>query len=48
MPLTEDDDAWADKLDVVLAARPAVVTTTFGIPRGRGVRALREAGITVG
>ncbi|HEX3713543.1 MAG TPA: nitronate monooxygenase [Trebonia sp.] len=48
VPLTEDDDAWADKLDVVLAARPAVVTTTFGIPAAGDVRALRAAGITVG
>jgi NAD(P)H-dependent flavin oxidoreductase YrpB (nitropropane dioxygenase family) len=48
VPLTEDDDAWADKIDVVLAARPALVTTTFGIPSAGAVRALQDAGITVG
>src|SRR6202012_1917330 len=48
VPLTEDDDAWADKIDVVLAARPALVTTTFGIPPAGAVRAMQDAGITVG
>jgi len=48
VPLTEDDDWWADKVDVVLAARPALVTTTFGIPPDPSVRALRQAGIPVG
>jgi nitronate monooxygenase len=48
VPLTEDDDAWADKIDVVLAARPALVTTTFGIPPAGVVRALHAAGIAVG
>jgi nitronate monooxygenase len=48
VPLTEDDDAWADKLDVVLAARPAIVTTTFGLPPAAAVGALHRAGITVG
>jgi nitronate monooxygenase len=47
-PLTEDDDGWADKVDVVLAARPALVTTTFGIPPPAAVGALRQAGIPVG
>ncbi|HVT71153.1 MAG TPA: nitronate monooxygenase, partial [Trebonia sp.] len=37
IPLTEDDDGWADKLDVILAARPALVTTTFAIPPAEAV-----------
>jgi NAD(P)H-dependent flavin oxidoreductase YrpB (nitropropane dioxygenase family) len=48
VPLTEDDDAWADKIDVVLAARPALVTTTFAIPPAADVSRLKRAGITVG
>ena len=48
VPLTEDDDGWADKIDVVLTARPALVTTTFGIPPADAVRALRQAGTPVG
>jgi NAD(P)H-dependent flavin oxidoreductase YrpB (nitropropane dioxygenase family) len=48
VPLTEDDDAWADKIDVVLAACPAVVTTTFAIPPADDVSRLRRAGIIVG
>jgi nitronate monooxygenase len=48
VPLTEDDDAWADKMDVVLAARPSVVTTTFAIPSAGDVSRLRRAGIVVG
>lgn len=48
VPLTEDDDAWADKVDVLLAARPAIVTTTFAIPPAADVRRLQRAGVTVG
>jgi nitronate monooxygenase len=48
VPLTEDDDGWADKIDVVLAVRPALVTTTFGVPPANAVRALQHAGIPVG
>jgi len=48
VPLTEDDDWWAAKVDVVLAARPALVTTTFGIPPAAAVRAFQQAGIPVG
>jgi NAD(P)H-dependent flavin oxidoreductase YrpB (nitropropane dioxygenase family) len=48
VPLTEDDDHWADKLDVVLAVRPALVTTTFAIPPAGAVAALHQAGIPVG
>jgi NAD(P)H-dependent flavin oxidoreductase YrpB (nitropropane dioxygenase family) len=48
VPLTEDDDAWTGKIDVVLAARPAIVTTTFGLPPGAAVGALHQAGVPVG
>jgi nitronate monooxygenase len=48
IPLTEDDDGWPDKLDVLLAARPALVTTTFALPPAAAVQALHAAGIPVG
>lgn len=38
-----DDDAWEAKLEVVLAARPAAVSTTFGLPPAGAVEALRRA-----
>jgi nitronate monooxygenase len=42
-----DDDALAAKVDVVLAARPEVVSFTFGCPDGALVVRLQEAGIEV-
>jgi len=42
-----DDDAYPAKLDTVLAAPPAVVSFTFGIPAVDVVRALRAAGSIV-
>jgi nitronate monooxygenase len=36
------DDGWDAKLDVVLAARPAVVSFTFGLPDAGVVARLRE------
>ena len=48
VPLTEDDDAWADKVEVVAAARPALVTTTFGLPPAASRRRLQRAGIPLG
>jgi nitronate monooxygenase len=48
VPLTEDDDAWADKVDVVAAARPALVTTTFGLPPAASRHRLQRAGVPLG
>ncbi|WP_348789150.1 nitronate monooxygenase [Leifsonia sp. NPDC080035] len=43
----EDDDAWAAKLDVLLAERPEVASFTFGIPPAGALAALRRAGVTL-
>jgi NAD(P)H-dependent flavin oxidoreductase YrpB (nitropropane dioxygenase family) len=40
----EDDDAWAEKFEVLLAHPPALVSFTFGIPPQRELAALRRAG----
>jgi len=40
----EDDDHWRDKIDVVVAAAPPVVSFTFGLPDPASVTALRRAG----
>jgi len=45
--LREDDDRWADKLDLLLADPVPVVSVTFGLPRREEVRALRRAGSRV-
>ena len=42
-----DDDDFAAKVDAVLAAPPAAVSFTFGIPPGDVVRALQAAGSAV-
>jgi nitronate monooxygenase len=42
-----DDDDYAAKVDVVLAAAPAAVSFTFGLPGPDVVRALQAAGSTV-
>jgi nitronate monooxygenase len=42
-----DDDAYAAKVDAVLAAPPPVVSFTFGLPGSAVVRALQEAGALV-
>lgn len=39
------DDAWQEKLDVVIAHRPAVVSFTFGCPSAGATEALHAAGI---
>ncbi len=41
-----DDDAWADKLEVLLDLTPAVASFTFGLPSAEEIERLREAGIT--
>jgi nitronate monooxygenase len=45
--LREDDDHWADKLDLLLADPVPVVSVTFGLPRPAEVRALQRAGTRV-
>lgn len=42
-----DEDGYADKVEVLLAAPPAAVSFTFGIPAAEVVRALQEAGSAV-
>jgi len=42
-----DDDGYAAKLDVVLAARPALLTVAFGLPSSEDVARCRAAGIPV-
>ncbi|WP_431968313.1 nitronate monooxygenase [Actinacidiphila sp. bgisy160] len=45
--IVEDDDHWADKVDLLLSAPVPVVSFTFGIPRASVVSALRAAGSLV-
>lgn len=45
--LTEDDDAWQDKLDLLLADPVPVVSVTFGLMRLSEVKALHRAGSLV-
>jgi len=40
----ENDDWWADKVDVLLAAAPPLVSFTFGLPDPASAAALRRAG----
>jgi nitronate monooxygenase len=40
----EDDDGWRDKIDLLLADPPPVVSFTFGVPDAVAVAALRRAG----
>src|SRR4051794_19132209 len=43
----EDDDAWDDKIDLLLADPVPVVSFTFGIPAPSTISALRRAGSVV-
>jgi NAD(P)H-dependent flavin oxidoreductase YrpB (nitropropane dioxygenase family) len=43
----EDDDAWADKVDVLVAAAPPLVSFTFGLPDPASATRLRDAGCTL-
>jgi NAD(P)H-dependent flavin oxidoreductase YrpB (nitropropane dioxygenase family) len=43
----EDDDYWRDKVDLLLAEPPAVVSFTFGVPDCDVVAAFRAAGSLV-
>ncbi|WP_030452485.1 NAD(P)H-dependent flavin oxidoreductase [Herbidospora cretacea] len=47
MEPTEDDDHWADKIDLLLADPVPVVSFTFGLPDAGTVTALRAAGTLV-
>ena len=40
----EDDDWWEEKIELLLAERPPLVSFTFGIPPARDLAALRAAG----
>lgn len=44
----EDDDGWADKLDLLLSDPVPLVSITFGLPPTGAVRALHRAGSAVG
>ncbi len=43
----EDDDGWADKLDLLIAAPVPLVSFTFGLPPTGAIRALHGAGSAV-
>ena len=43
----EDDDSWADKIDLLTADPVPVVSVTFGIPDTGSIRALQAAGSVV-
>ncbi|MFD8079857.1 NAD(P)H-dependent flavin oxidoreductase [Streptomyces sp. NPDC059718] len=45
--IVEDDDHWADKVDLLLSDPVPVVSFTFGIPQASVVSALRAAGSLV-
>jgi nitronate monooxygenase len=40
----EDDDRWAEKIDVLLAQPPAVISFTFGLPGPGALATLRRTG----
>ena len=42
-----EDDAWAAKIELLLAERPAVASFTFGCPPADTIAALRDAGVEV-
>jgi NAD(P)H-dependent flavin oxidoreductase YrpB (nitropropane dioxygenase family) len=48
IPVTEDDDGWRDKIDLLLADPVPLATFTFGIPDPGVIKALRDAGTLVG
>jgi NAD(P)H-dependent flavin oxidoreductase YrpB (nitropropane dioxygenase family) len=48
IPITEDDDHWQDKLDLLVAEPVPLVTFTFGIPDPAALAALRGAGSLLG
>ncbi|MEY9893777.1 nitronate monooxygenase [Catenulispora sp. MAP5-51] len=46
-PRNEDDDAWADKLDLLLRDPVPLVSFTFGLPGADAVKVLQDAGTVV-
>ena len=48
VPVTENDDYWQEKIDLLLADPVPVVTFTFGIPEPTAIAALKNAGSLVG
>lgn len=46
-PLMQDDDGWAEKLQIVLDERVPIVSMTFGLPGIAVVDALHAAGVRV-
>src|ERR1700753_3037659 len=48
VPITEDNDYWQEKIDLLLADPVPVVTFTFGIPEPEVITALKKAGSVVG
>ncbi|MEZ0114754.1 nitronate monooxygenase [Catenulispora sp. EB89] len=47
VPVLDDDDAWSDKLALLLAEPVSVVSLTFALPDARDIAALRRAGSRV-
>lgn len=47
LPRNDDDDHWAEKLDLLVTDPVPVVSFTFGIPEPGVIAALRNAGSTV-
>lgn len=47
VPVTEDDDRWREKIDLLLGDPVPLVSFTFGIPEPSVVAALRAAGTVV-
>ena len=48
VPVTENDDYWQEKVDLLLADPVPVVTFTFGIPEPKVITALKNAGSLIG
>ena len=48
VPVTENDDYWQEKVDLLLADPVPAVTFTFGIPEPKVITALKNAGSLIG
>jgi nitronate monooxygenase len=48
VPVTENDDYWHEKIDLLVANPVPVVTFTFGIPEPTVITALKKAGSLIG
>ena len=48
VPVTENDDYWQEKVDLLRADPVPVITFTFGIPEPKVITALKNAGSLVG